>query len=135
VAGEGVPVNAADVLADAWPTVDGADDFVAALLAHGEQGMGVTIRASDHELIPWEPLTEAERADFRQLVAMVEPLDPDTLARLDRALEGRHLSPNALVPRSKLAALLAVARDHARLKAEIAKWGLPSAEAGDTDGD
>jgi hypothetical protein len=79
---------------------------------------------------------------------MTEPLNPDTLALLDHALEGRHLSPNVLIPRFKLAALLAVARDHARLTAGIAEalewtdsggecgqrlYNLLSAEAGDTD--
>jgi hypothetical protein len=48
----------------------------------------------------------------------IKPLDPDTMARMEQALSGRHLSPNVLIPRSKLTALLAVARDHARLTAE-----------------
>jgi hypothetical protein len=35
------PMNAADVLLEAWPTVVDEHGFVAALLAHGEQGVAI----------------------------------------------------------------------------------------------
>jgi GAF domain-containing protein len=88
---------------------------------------------------------------------MVEPLNPDTLARLQAWIDGDEVDVD--IDHAILADLLAVARDHARLTAEnealtaLLREGLGyidqhvaylgrllknlaalSAEAGDTDG-
>jgi hypothetical protein len=87
---------------------------------------------------------------------MAEPLDADTLAAMELLWRtATRNANNVLVPRPDFARLLAVARDHARLTAEIAESRLLaealygkgivdpdlhqivdflSAEAGDTDG-
>jgi hypothetical protein len=53
---------------------------------------------------------------------MTEPLDADTLADIEDCIDPLRPDRNADVTNGQVAELLAVARDHARLTAQLADW-------------
>jgi hypothetical protein len=110
-------VNAADVLADKFGgrASGWTEQTVAALLAHGEQGQGLTIEA-DGEMHPKDP-------------PMTTRLPDDTLWALEPIEIGLYKHPMfRLVP------LSAEAGDQGTWMGGGLEITYPSAEAGDTDG-